>query len=400
MNLHEYQAKQLLAKYGIKTPRGTVASDPNQAAEIFKQLNLAQAVVKAQVHSGGRGKAGGIKVVSSADEAAQAASELIGKTLVTHQSGPAGKPIHKVLIEETLPIEKELYTSIVIDRKQNCSVLMASAEGGMEIEELAAKSPEKIIKFHLHPYLGLQPYQARELVYALDIGRFQNKCSADIFKSGVALFIALGKLFIENDCSLAEINPLVISKDGPSGHPVGGLIALDGKINLDDRGLFRHKDLLEMRDVSQEHPQEYEASKYDLSYIGLDGNIGCMVNGAGLAMATMDLIKLHGGEPANFLDVGGGASKEQVANAFKLLISNKNVKAILVNIFGGIMKCDIIAEGITATVKETGLNLPLVVRLEGTNVKLGKEILNKSGLNIVSADTMDEAAKKVVSLAK
>src|SRR3989339_111833 len=392
MNLHEYQAKQLLAKYGIKPPRGAVATEPKQAAEISTQLKLSRAVVKAQVHSGGRGKAGGIKIGNSPDEAIKAAGELIGQTLVTHQSGPAGKPIHKVLIEETLPIEKELYVSIVIDRKQNCPVLMASAEGGMEIEELAAKSPEKIIKFHLHPYLGLQPYQARELVYALDICKFQNKCSADIFKSGVSLFLGLSKLFIENDCSLAEINPLIISQPG--------LIALDGKINLDDRGLFRHKDLMEMRDISQEHPQEYEASKYDLSYIGLDGNIGCMVNGAGLAMGTMDLIKLHGGEPANFLDVGGGASKEQVANAFKLLISNKNVKAILVNIFGGIMKCDIIAEGITAAVKETGLNLPLVVRLEGTNVKIGKEILKKSGMNIVSADTMDEAAKNIVQLAK
>ncbi|MEW6026484.1 MAG: ADP-forming succinate--CoA ligase subunit beta [Planctomycetota bacterium] len=392
MNLHEYQAKQLLARYGIKTPRGAVASDAKQASEIFSQLNITKAVVKAQVHSGGRGKAGGIKIVTSADETSKAAGELIGRTLVTHQSGPAGKPIHNVLIEETLPIEKELYTSVVIDRKHNCPVLMASAEGGMEIEELAAKSPEKIIKFHLHPYLGLQPYQVRELVYALDICRFQNKCSVDIFKSGVALFMALGKLFIENDCSLAEINPLVITKDG--------LVALDGKINLDDRGLFRHKDLLEMRDVSQEQPQEYEASKHDLSYIGLDGNIGCMVNGAGLAMATMDLIKLHGGEPANFLDVGGGASKEQVANAFKILVSNKNVKAILVNIFGGIMKCDVIAEGITAAVKEVGLNLPLVVRLEGTNVELGKKILKDSGLNIISADTMNESAAKVVGLNK
>ena len=390
MNLHEYQAKQLLAKYGIKTPRGMTAADPHQAAEVFKQLNISKAVVKAQVHSGGRGKAGGIKVVNSADEAAKAADELIGKTLITHQSGPAGKPIHKVLIEETLPIEKELYTSIVIDRKQNCPVLMASAEGGMEIEELAAKSPEKIIKFHLHPYLGLQPYQAREMVYALGNNIEQNALRSTLYADGAKLFLSLSKLFIENDCSLAEINPLVISQSG--------LIALDGKINLDDRGLFRHKDLLEMRDIAQEHPQEYEASKHDLSYIGLDGNIGCMVNGAGLAMATMDLIKLHGGEPANFLDVGGGASKEQVANAFKLLISNKNVKAILVNIFGGIMKCDIIAEGITAAVKEAGLNLPLVVRLEGTNVKTGKDILNKSGLNIVSADTMDEAAAKVVKL--
>ncbi|MBI5778462.1 MAG: ADP-forming succinate--CoA ligase subunit beta [Planctomycetes bacterium] len=388
MNLHEYQAKQLLAKYGIKTPRGAVAGEPKQAAEIFNKLNLSKAVAKAQVHSGGRGKAGGIKVINSAAEAAKATGELIGQTLITHQSGPAGKPIHKVLIEETLPIEKELYASIVIDRKHNCPVLMASTEGGMEIEELAAKSPEKIIKLHLHPYLGLQPYQARELVYALASSIEQNTLRSTLYADGAKLFVGLSKLFAENDCSLAEINPLIISKDG--------LIALDGKINLDDRGLFRHKDLLEMRDISQEHPQEYEASKHDLSYIGLDGNIGCMVNGAGLAMATMDLIKLHGGEPANFLDVGGGASKEQVANAFKLLISNKNVEAILVNIFGGIMKCDVIAEGITAAVKETGLNLPLVVRLEGTNVKIGKEILNKSGLNIVSADTMDGAAIKVV----
>lgn len=391
MNLHEYQAKRLLEKYGIKTPAGAVISEPGEAAGAFNKLNVPKAAVKAQVHSGGRGKAGGIKLVKSAEEAVQAAKELIGKILVTRQSGPSGKPIHNVLIEETLPIEKELYAGIVLDRKQNCPVLMASAEGGMEIEELAAKAPEKIIKYHFHPYLGLQPYQARELVYALDICKFQNKCSVDIFKSGVSLFLGLGKLFIENDCSLAEINPLVISPTG--------LVALDGKLNLDDRALFRHKDLLAMRDVSQEHAQEFEASKYDLSYIGLDGNIGCMVNGAGLAMGTMDLIKLHGGEPANFLDVGGGASKEQVANAFKIITSNEKVTAIMVNIFGGIMKCDIIAEGIAVAVKETGLNLPLVVRLEGTNVKIGKEILKKSGLNIVSADSMDEAAKCVVRLA-
>src|SRR3989339_1197743 len=391
MNLHEYQAKQLLAKYGIKPPRGAVATEPKQAAEISTQLKLSRAVVKAQVHSGGRGKAGGIKIANSPDEASKAADELIGKILITHQSGPAGKPTHKVLIEETLPIEKELYVSIVIDRKQNCPVLMASAEGGMEIEELATKSPEKIIKFHLHPYLGLQPYQARELVYALDICKFQNKCSADIFKSGVSLFLGLSKLFIENDCSLAEINPLIISQPG--------LIALDGKINLDDRGLFRHKDLMEMRDISQEHPQEYEASKYDLSYIGLSGNIGCMVNGAGLAMATMDLIKLHGGQPANFLDVGGGATAEVVTKAFKIILSDSNVKAILVNIFGGIMRCDIIATGIIAAVKEVGVKVPVIVRLEGTNVELGQKMLAESGVGVISASDMTDAAKRAVAAA-
>ncbi|MFH0888815.1 MAG: ADP-forming succinate--CoA ligase subunit beta [Planctomycetota bacterium] len=391
MNLHEYQAKQLLVKYNIKTPRGLVISEPSQAREAFKQLNLSNAVVKAQIHSGGRGKVGAIKVVNTPDEAAKAAYDLIGKTIVTHQTGSIGKPIKKVLIEETLPIEKELYLGIVIDRKKACPVLMASAEGGMEIEELARTSPEKIIKYEMHPYLGLQPYQARELIYALDIPQLQDKCKVDIVKSGINLLLSFSRLFIENDCSLAEINPLIIDLSA-------GLIALDAKINLDDRALFRHKDLLEWRDISQEHLLEYEASKYDLSYIGLDGNIGCMVNGAGLAMATMDLIKLHGGEPANFLDVGGGATKEQVCNAFKILVSNKNVKAILVNIFGGIMKCDIIAEGIIAAVKEVGLNLSLVVRLEGTNVEIGKDILRKSGLNIISADTMNDAAKKVVQL--
>ena len=391
MNLHEYQAKQLLVKYGIKIPRGAVISEPRQAKEIFKQLEFSGAVVKAQIHSGGRGKAGAIKIAHNADESAKAAYDLIGKTIVTHQTGPIGKPIHKILIEETLSVEKELYVGVVIDRKKSCPVLMASAEGGMEIEELARTAPEKIIKYEMHPYHGLQPYQARELVYALDIPQFQNECKVDIIKSAVNLFLSFSRLFIENDCSLAEINPLIIDLNA-------GLIALDAKINLDDRALFRHKDLLEWRDISQEHPLEYEASKYDLSYIGLEGNIGCMVNGAGLAMATMDLIKLHGGEPANFLDVGGGATKEQVYSAFKILVSNKNVKTILVNIFGGIMKCDIIAEGITAAVKEVGLNLPLVVRLEGTNVEIGKDILKKSGLNIISADTMNEAAKKVVQL--
>ncbi|MFA5794901.1 MAG: ADP-forming succinate--CoA ligase subunit beta [Candidatus Brocadiia bacterium] len=383
MNLHEYQAKALLNKYGIPTPKGEMTDSPAKAGEIFSRLGAPIAAVKSQIHSGGRGKAGGIKVVKSAAESEAAVRELIGKTLVTAQTGPAGRTVRKVLIEESIPVARELYLGIVIDRKTSAPVMMASAEGGMEIEELARKSPEKIIKMPFHPHLGLAGFQARELVFALGLG---SAAYADIF-------IKLSKLFIENDCSLAEINPLVITNEKK-------VMALDAKINLDDRALFRHKDLAECRDINEEHPIEYEASKYDLSYIGLDGNIGCMVNGAGLAMATMDLIKLHGGEPANFLDVGGGASAEQVTQAFKLLIANKNVKAILVNIFGGIMKCDIIAQGIVTAVKEVGLGFPLVVRLEGTNVDIGKKILKASGLNIVSADSMDEAAKKVVESLK
>ena len=391
MNLHEYQAKQLLAKYGIKTPRGEFTDNPKKTAEIFTKLNLSKGAVKSQIHSGGRGKAGGIKVVASAIEAEKATAELIGKKLITNQTGPDGRIVRKVLIEESITSEKELYLGMVIDRKAGSPVLMASAEGGMEIEELARKAPEKILKYYLHPHLGLQPYQAREIVYALDLCKLQGKCQIDLAKTGASLFMGFSRLFVENDCSLAEINPLVINS-------TLGLIALDGKINLDDRGLFRHKDLAECRDINEENPLEYEASKHDLSYIGLDGNIGCMVNGAGLAMATMDLIKLHGGEPANFLDVGGGATTEQVTAAFKLLLANKKVKAVLVNIFGGIMKCDIIAQGIVIAVKEVGLKLPLVVRLEGTNVETGKKILKESGLNIVSAETMNDAAAKIVKL--
>lgn len=421
MNLHEYQAKQLFARYGIRTPRGEVTDSPRTAGEIFSRLNISKGVVKSQIHSGGRGQAGGIKLVTTAEEAEKASRELIGKILITHQTGPAGKTVRKVLVEESLSYDKELYLGMVIDRKEACPVMMVSAEGGMEIEELARKSSEKILKFRIYPaptleekqktgeqgdlfslpqsrcgmnpHLGLQPYQANEIVSGLGLNRLQEKCKADLIKSGTELFLAFSKLFIENDCSLAEINPLVVNSEL-------GLIALDGKINLDDRGLFRHKDLMSWRDIKEEDPLEYEASKFNLSYIGLDGNIGCMVNGAGLAMATMDLIKLHGGNPANFLDVGGGASRAEVTNAFKLLLANKNVKAILVNIFGGIMKCDVIAEGLTQAAKEVGLKLPLVVRLEGTNVEIGKKILKDSKLNIISADTMDEAAKKVVALAK
>ncbi|MBI4713124.1 MAG: ADP-forming succinate--CoA ligase subunit beta [Planctomycetes bacterium] len=392
MNLHEYQAKQLLARYKIPIPRGEMTDKTDNAAEIFSRLGIKNGVVKSQIHSGGRGKAGGIKPVNSPAQASAAVKELIGKTLITNQTPPGrGKVVRKILIEESLPVERELYLGMVIDRKHSCPSIIASAEGGMEIEELARKSPAKIITVHLHPHLGLQRYQAQQLAYALNVPNINE---------GIGLFMNFARLFIENDCSLAEINPLVIPKPQITQIASGStLVALDAKINLDDRALYRHKDLLEWRDISEEDPIEYEASKHDLSYIGLDGTIGCIVNGAGLAMSTMDLIKLHGGNPANFLDVGGGATAEQVTNAFKLLLSNKNVKAILVNIFGGIMKCDVIAEGIVNAVKEVGLNLPLVVRLEGTNVKLGKEILAKSKLNIVSADTMDEAARRVVRLA-
>ncbi len=337
-------------------------------------------------------------MAKSAAEAEKIAKELIGKTLVTHQTGPEGKVVHKLLVEESFSIEpacsarlparqadrREFYLGVVIDRRASAMTMIVSSEGGMEIEELAKKAPDKIKRFTIHPHLGLQPYQAREIAYFLGIT--PNKES-------VRIFINFSRLFKENDCLLAEINPLVLNKDN-------GLIALDAKINLDERALFRHKDLAEMRDIAEENPLEAEAAKYDLSYIGLDGNIGCMVNGAGLAMATMDLIKYHGGEPANFLDVGGGASTEQVTKAFKLLLANKNVKAILVNIFGGIMKCDIIAQGIIEAVKETGLGLPLVVRLEGTNAESGRKLLAESGLNLVTVATMDEAAKKVVQSVK
>ncbi len=384
MNLHEYQAKQLLSKYGITVPLGKVVTTPAEAKKAFEELKLKDGVLKAQVHAGGRGKAGGIKTAQSATEAEKVAQDLIGKTLVTHQTGPEGKVVRRLLVEESFSIEREFYLGVVIDRRAATVSMIVSSEGGMEIEELSRKAPDKIKRFTIHPHLGLQPYQAREIAYFLGV-------TPD--KQSVKLFINLSRLFKENDCSLAEINPLVFNKDK-------GLVALDAKINLDDRGLFRHKDLAGMRDIAEENPLEAEAAKYDLSYIGLDGNIGCMVNGAGLAMATMDLIKYYGGEPANFLDVGGGASTDQVTKAFKLLLANKKVKAILVNIFGGIMKCDIIAQGIVEAVKETGLGLPLVVRLEGTNVESGRKLLAESGLNLVTTTTMDEAAQKVVQLAK
>ncbi len=381
MNIHEYQAKEILKRYGVTVPIGRVAFTPEEAEEIYRQIG-GRCVVKAQIHAGGRGKAGGIKLVNSPLEAKEAASSLLGKTLVTYQTGPEGKIVRKVLVEKAYEIERELYLGMVIDRSISQVVMMASEEGGVEIEKVAAERPEKIIKETIDPVVGFMPYQGRKLAYGLNLDKV-------LIGKAVNFMSALYKTFVEADCSLAEINPLVVTKDGE-------ILALDAKINLDDNGLFRHRDLEAMRDVEEEDPLEVEAARYGISYIKLDGDIGCMVNGAGLAMSTMDIIKLCGGEPANFLDVGGGASKEQVYNAFKILLSDKNVKAVLVNIFGGIMKCDVIAQGVVEAIKEVGLQVPLVVRLEGTNVELGREILKNSGLNIISATSMKDAAIKAV----
>ncbi len=385
MNIHEYQAKEILKRYGVTVPLGRVAFTPEEAEEIYRQIG-GRCVVKAQIHAGGRGKAGGIKLVNSPSEAKEAASSLLGKPLVTYQTGPEGKVVRKVLVEKAYQIERELYLGMVIDRSISQVVMMASEEGGVEIEKVAAERPEKILKEAIDPVVGFMPYQGRKLAYGLNLDKA-------LIGKAVNFMSALYKTFVEADCSLAEINPLVVTKDGE-------ILALDAKINLDDNGLFRHRDLEAMRDVEEEDPLEVEAARYGISYIKLDGNIGCMVNGAGLAMSTMDIIKLCGGEPANFLDVGGGASKEQVYNAFKILLSDKNVKAVLVNIFGGIMKCDVIAQGVVEAIREVGLQVPLVVRLEGTNVELGREILKNSGLNIISATSMKDAAIKVVEAAR
>lgn len=386
MNIHEYQAKEILKKYGVPVPDGGVAFTPDEAYNVAKRLNTNIYVVKAQIHAGGRGKAGGVKICKSPDEVRQAAEDLLGKKLITHQTGPEGKEVLKVYVEEGCEIAKELYLGVVIDRSSGKITVMASNEGGMEIEEVAAKSPEKILKEQINPSIGIMPFQARKLAYGLGL---KDKEAQSMTK----FIIALVKCFESCDCSLAEINPLAVLKSGE-------VLALDAKMNFDDNALFRHKDIEQLRDFTEEDPREVEASKYDLSYIGLTGNIGCMVNGAGLAMATMDIIKLHGGEPANFLDVGGGASTEKVTEAFKLILSDKNVKAVLVNIFGGIMKCDVIALGIIEAAKIVSLNVPVVVRLEGTNVELGKKMLAESGLNLISADSMSDAAKKVVEAAK
>ncbi len=386
MNVHEYQAKKLLSDSGVKVPGGQVVFSADEVSEVLDTLNSAKYVVKAQIHAGGRGKGGGIKVVASARDATQAADEIIGMNLVTHQTGPEGKTVGSVLIEEASDIEKEFYLGMVIDRSREKVVVMGSPEGGVEIEEVAAKSPEKIIKEHVDISLGIQPYQCRKIAYFLGL-------EGGAVRQAASLISSLYRVFIEKDCSLAEINPLVLTSDGT-------IAALDAKLNFDDNALFRHRDIAGLRDRDEEDPLELEASDAGISFVKLDGNIGCLVNGAGLAMATMDIIKHHGGEPANFLDVGGGATTEQVTKAFKMILSDENVKAIFVNIFGGIMKCDTIADGIVEAAGEVGINVPLVVRLEGTNVEAGREILSNSGLDIETGADMKEAASKVVEAAK
>lgn len=386
MNIHEYQAKEIFRQYNVAVPNSKVAFTVEEAVEAAKELGSEITVVKAQIHAGGRGKAGGVKIAKNLDEVRQHAEEILGKTLVTHQTGPEGKEVKRLLIEEGCDIQKEYYIGLVLDRSTSRVVLMGSEEGGTEIEEVAEKTPEKIFKEVIDPVTGLNPFQARRLAFNMNIPH-------DLIGKAVNFMMSLYQVFIEKDCSIAEINPLVTTGDGQ-------VLALDAKLNFDDNALFRQKDILELRDLDEEDPKEIEASKYDLSYIALDGNIGCMVNGAGLAMATMDIIKYYGGEPANFLDVGGGATAEKVTEAFKIILSDPNVKGILVNIFGGIMKCDVIAKGVVEATKQVGLNIPLVVRLEGTNVKEGKEILEKSGLNITPAESMADAAEKIVSLVK
>jgi succinyl-CoA synthetase beta subunit len=381
MNIHEYQAKAVLSKYGVAVPRGKVADNPAEAEKIAKEFGT-PVVVKAQIHAGGRGKGGGVKFAKTSDEAREYAKQILGMTLVTHQTGPQGKKVKRVLIEQAGRIKRELYLGMVIDRALSRVVMMASTEGGMEIETVAANTPEKILKEWVDPAVGLLPFQARKLAFGLGI-------PGELTGKAVKLMTALYKAFVDTDCSLAEINPLVLTEDGD-------IVALDAKMNFDGNGLFRHKDIEALRDLDEEDPTETEASGFGLSYISLDGNIGCMVNGAGLAMATMDMIKHCGGNPANFLDVGGGATAEAVTNAFRLILSDTKVKAILVNIFGGIMRCDVIAEGVVAAAKNLGLTVPLVVRLEGTNVEKGKEILAASKLNIIAAADMGDAAKKAV----
>ncbi|WP_020615301.1 ADP-forming succinate--CoA ligase subunit beta [Paenibacillus daejeonensis] len=386
MNIHEYQGKEVLKQYGVVVPSGKVAFTVDEAVEAAEALGTPVVVVKAQIHAGGRGKAGGVKVAKGLDEVRAYASEILGKVLVTHQTGPEGKEVKRLLIEEGCDIKKEYYVGVVVDRASGAVVMMASEEGGTEIEEVAEHSPEKIFKEIVDPAVGLQPYQARKLAYSINI-------PTELVNKAVKFMIALYTAFVEKDCSIAEINPLVVTGDG-------NVIALDAKLNFDSNALYRHKDIVALRDLEEEDEKEIEASKFDLSYIALDGNIGCMVNGAGLAMATMDIIKYYGGDPANFLDVGGGATTEKVTEAFKIILSDEKVKGIFVNIFGGIMRCDVIANGVVEAAKQIELDRPLVVRLEGTNVELGKKILNESGLNIVAADSMADGAQKIVALVK
>jgi succinyl-CoA synthetase beta subunit len=386
MKIHEYQAKELFRKYGVPTPEGRVAFNSADAVEIAKTLGGYPVVVKAQIHAGGRGKGGGVKLARSEQEVESVAGQILGMNLVTHQTGPDGQEVKKVLVEQGLNIAKELYLSIIPDRSIAKIVIMASEAGGMDIEEVAAKSPEKIIKVAINPLQGIQAYHCRQVAFGLNL-------PPDSMKSFIALLRNLYRLFVDYDGSLVEINPLVLTADN-------SVIALDAKINFDDNALFRHKDILEYRDFDEEDPLDVEASKFNLNYINLDGNIGNMVNGAGLAMATMDLIKLAGAEPANFLDVGGGASAEMVENGFRIILSDPNVKGILINIFGGILRCDVLAEGVVQAAKQTGISVPVVVRMEGTNIEEGRRILAESGLDLITATDLKDAAAKVAEIAK
>ena len=386
MKIHEYQAKTVLSRFGVPVPRGQVAFTPAEARQAAATLGGDISVIKAQIHAGGRGKGGGVKLARSLDEAEQLARQIIGMTLVTHQTGPEGKKVGRVLVEEGLQIDRELYLSIVIDRAQARPVIIASAAGGMDIEEVAASHPEQILRESVDPGTGIVPFQGRKLAFGMGLpGALAPKL--------VKLLESIYRAFIETDASMIEVNPLILTKGGD-------FLALDAKVSFDDNALYRHPDLKALRDETEEDPLEVEASKFSLNYIRLDGNIGCMVNGAGLAMATMDIIKLAGGEPANFLDVGGGANAEQIKNAFRLLMADKNVKAVLINIFGGILRCDVLAAGVIAAVKELGVPVPIVIRMEGTNVEAGKQMLKESGLNFTTADSMGEAATMVVALAK
>jgi len=386
MNIHEYQAKEVLRKFGVATLKGQVVNSPEEAVAAAKNIGGSIWVVKAQIHAGGRGKGGGVKIAKSLDEVRDLTAKMLGMTLVTHQTGPEGKIVHKVFIEAGCNIAKEYYVACLIDRATGHVAMMASSEGGMDIEEVAEHNPQAIKKIDIDPVTGLGAWQARELAFGIGM-------QPEIVNKATKFFMGLYEAFVKCDCSIAEINPLVVTKDGD-------VLCLDAKMNFDSNALFRHPEIVQLRDLNEEEPTEIEASKYDLAFIKLDGSIGCLVNGAGLAMATLDIIKLHGASPANFLDVGGGADKEKVTNAFKIILKDPNVKGILVNIFGGIMKCDVIAEGVIAASKEVGLKVPLVVRLEGTNVELGKKILAESGLNIIPANDLTDAAQKITAAIK
>jgi succinyl-CoA synthetase beta subunit len=386
MNIHEFQAKEILKRFGVAVPQGIIATTAEEAKAAAQQLGGGVVVVKAQIHAGGRGKGGGVKVVKSPQEAAEKARQMLGKNLVTHQTGPEGRQVRRILVEQGVEIERELYLAMVLDRAQSRVTVICSSEGGVDIEEVAAKTPQKILKETVDPVIGLATFQCRRLAFALNI-------PAELIGKAVAVMQGLYRAFEETDASLAEINPLIITKDGQ-------IMALDAKMNFDSNAFFRQKEIVALRDLDEEDPREVEASQYDLSYISLDGNIACMVNGAGLAMATMDIIKHYGGEPANFLDVGGGADQEKVAEAFRILLADSRVRGVLINIFGGIMRCDVLAQGVVDAARELKITVPLVVRMQGTNVEQGRQILEGSGLTIISADTMAEAAEKIVKAVK